>query len=188
MYKFYMKKKFNIFLNKIEAATAFTSAGICFYTDKKILLLKKQNNKYEFLGGKTDNRDKSLFITAIREAQEESNNLILGYREPCQEKIIKYILDTNKDYVYWYPNKEYRFGLFFIKLEEHMEKNPQFYGNREIYEDIERTLDWISINRINEIIDKKRNLNFENDCFIFDNLHKIINNPESCDFLHKWYL
>ena len=101
--------------------------------------MKKQNNKYEFLGGKTDNKDKSLFITAIREAQEESNNLILGYRELCQEKIIKYILDTNKDYVYWYPNKEYRFGLFFIKLEEHMEKNPQFYGNREIYEDRENS-------------------------------------------------
>tara|TARA_B100001093_G_scaffold518099_1_gene601803 strand:+ start:795 stop:1346 length:552 start_codon:yes stop_codon:yes gene_type:complete len=183
-----MKKKFHISLNRLNATTAFTSAGVCFYTDHKILLLRKQNNNYEFLGGKTDNRDTSLFITAMRESHEESNCLILGYKENNIENIIKYVKKTNKGYVYWYPNKEYRFGLFFIRLENTMEKESPFYGSKEIHENIERSLEWISINNTDILNNVKININYENDCFILDNISDIIDNPESCDFLHKWYL
>lgn len=183
-----MKKKFHISLDRFNATTAFTSAGVCFYTDNKILLLRKPNNKYEFLGGNTDNSDKSLFITALRESHEESNYLILGYKENILENVIKYVEQTNKGHVYWFPNKEYRFGLFFIRLEATMEKESFFYGTREIHEDMERSLEWISINHTDILNHVKTNINYENDCFILDNIRNIIDNPEGCDFLHKWYL
>jgi 8-oxo-dGTP pyrophosphatase MutT (NUDIX family) len=174
--------------NKINK---YNSAGVCFYSDSeetKIMLLKKNNNKWEFLGGKIEKNDISLLHTAIREGVEESNGCITGINNSIEldfHNIINDILFRNET-TYWYPYPKYNYGLFFIKINNNMIHDSDTYGNKELFENQERTIHWLTISEINSLISDKKNLNFEVDYFILSKMKNIIKNPNNYKFLEKW--
>lgn len=166
----------------------FKSAGICFYNQSneiKVMLLKKHNKKWEFLGGNIDVNDESLLHTALREGIEESNSSIIGINsENDLDNLIKYV--SEMEYLYWYPFEKFNYGLFFIRLPDDKVHETITYGDNEITENHKRTIHWLTIENVKKIIKNKKNLNFEVDHFILSNLEKIINFPEKCEFLKKW--
>ena len=128
---FYYENKEN---NEIRAG------GIIYFRyNSKIndveFLMIKCNDKYEDFGGKTDKIDMSIEETVAREAEEESNNIFkkentMNSIGKCKivytrnSKYIVYLIKTNEDY----------------KCEE--------FGDKEIYENIPRTVEWISSSKL----------------------------------------
>lgn len=111
-----------------------------------ILYYKEQNKSISFLfiqcqneiepfGGKTDIIDKTLKDTVKREADEESNGII---------KLTDEIL---LDWVY-FPNSKYI--LFFV--ESKIKYDPILFGTKELYENIDRNVEWMQYDKI---IDQK---------------------------------
>jgi len=184
-YRFYIKSSDN---NKIYK---YNSAGVCFYSDSdeiKIMLLKKGSKKWEFLGGKVEKDDISLLHTALREGVEESNGCITGINNSIEldfQNIMNELISRN-DTIYWYPYPKYNYGLFFIKIPNNMIHNSYTYGNTELFENQKRTIHWLTVHEINNLINDKKNLNFEDDYFILSKMESILKNPNNNKFLEKW--
>lgn len=116
------------------------AAGLIFYrvtpdkTDIEYLMIK-WNGKYEDFGGKTDKEDECYQDTALRETIEESNGILNLYStfypvmnsEPLfykKCKYVTYILKTNINY------------------------NPIDFGDMEYYENVARTVEWVSYSKL----------------------------------------
>ena len=169
----------------------YKSAGVCFYNNSKklkIMLLKKNNNKWEFLGGKINKNDINLFHTAIREGVEESNGCITGLNNNFNEDIKNIVkLNENKP-IYWYSFKDYNYALFFIKISDNMILSSEKYGDHEILENHNRTIHWLDLEDINKLLEDKSNLNFEIDSMILSKINDIVEYPQKQDYLNKWII
>lgn len=122
------------------------ASGILFYIiedNKYIFLLRKVNNRWEDLGGKTDIKDKDYLETAVREATEETNNKLLdkddSYND-CYYKIKGLVInDSKKIYIY---NSKYL--LYLVKLDNDI-KNLSMtrFGLYEKHDNKDHYFRWI---------------------------------------------
>ena len=78
----------------------FTGAGIVFYDGERILLLKKPNKKWGFVGGKPIEQETPL-ETATREAKEE-----IGTIQGTKKKELKFKIRGNNYYTYIFKVSE----------------------------------------------------------------------------------
>lgn len=177
------KESFNI--KVADTFYDFTSAGVCFFTNDKIMLIEKNNGKYEFLGGKVDKKDKNLLDTAIRESFEESNGHVLtsGLDNKIDD-LFEYVYANNPGYLYWYPFINNRFALFFIRLHDNMVYDSRVYGKKEYYENIKRTIVWLDIETC-RLLDKSK-INYADDHKIIYNIDDILFSPEKSDIVLQW--
>ena len=130
------------------------AGGVMFYTyDKKSRDLKflmiKNRNRYEDFGGKTDSEDSSIEETIAREVEEESNGIFKKTD----------ILDRIKDKKPIYT-KNSKYLIYFCKLKKNENYNTDIFGDREFYEDIPRTVEWITYGTLKNSSFIKDNLNF----------------------------
>ena len=123
------------------------ASGIIFYriiNDELHFLLQrvKNNSVYEDLGGKIDITDNNIWMTAVREAVEESNGVIYGKTvDECRN----YIMNLTERHAYL--NTKIKYALFLVHLPG--DDNYDF-GDCEYASGftINRTIEWISINTI----------------------------------------
>lgn len=85
---------------KESKVNQFSGAGIIFYDGERILLLKKPNKKWGFVGGKPIEEETPL-QTAMREAKEE-----IGTIHGVNKKELKIKLRGNNYYTYIFKVKE----------------------------------------------------------------------------------
>lgn len=130
-------KKITFYLDN-DNEKCVTSGGVIIYkftdTGMKLLLVNSRGG-YEDLGGMIDEEDEDIYDTVSREAYEESNYLL-------SEKTIKKRL-LNAPHIY---NKKCKYVVFLIeasKKEKKLKKDD--FGDREIHDDINRTVKWISL-------------------------------------------
>lgn len=153
--KFYLLRLYFNFLYKLTSLRpkfmvdnfVIYAGGLLIYKvdeDNKIwILMIKSKGSYEDFGGKVDIEDKSIIDTVIRESSEESNNLLDS--EYLREKITKgdcskLILDKCK------------YILYIVKSSENdLLLRSEDFGDKEEYEGIYRTVEWVDI----ELIIKK---------------------------------
>jgi hypothetical protein len=64
--------------------------------------------------------------------------------------------------------------------------NSYTYGKTELFENQKRTIHWLTVHEINNLINDKKNLNFEDDYFILSKMESILKNPNNNKFLEKW--
>ena len=141
---FYYNKNNN---NEIKAG------GVMFYyyNRKKntiYFLMIKNEKAYEDFGGKTEKQDNHIDDTVCREVAEESNFI---FTEDYVNKKIKTGVSLY--------TKRSKYLLYFCKLEESEYMNPTIFGNKEIYENINRTVEWIPYSSLmnNDFIKNKLN-------------------------------
>jgi len=133
----------------------FRAAGFCFYTKDKIML-QKGIRGWEFPGGRVDEVDKSILDTAIRESVEETNGNVSGRCGNLveDEKFFRsYINNQKNGKVHWIPDYRFKYGLFFLEVPDDWVLPDNDYGEKEVYENIERTIHWVSFDRFKDIID-----------------------------------
>lgn len=115
------------------------AAGVLLYryddNKLKVLTINKKDRKkqdiVEDLGGKIEQTDDTLYDTIIREAYEESNGLIKINKERLEKSNILYM-----------NHCKYALALIEATSNECVLKKDDF-GNREIKDDIDRTIDWM---------------------------------------------
>jgi len=161
---------FNIRSNDDEDVVV-SAGGVILYrinNNQLELLMMTNRGKYEDLGGTTDNRDKDIYDTIAREVWEESNELI-------DEKSIRSRIEAmalEKDMII---SKTSKYVLFIMKANSSEKKlTSEQFGDREIHDDIPRTVDWISIDEFlkKETIKDKLNFRLKNKN-VFDYLRKL---------------
>ncbi len=128
------------------------AGGVLFYkinTDSNDIdfLLIKNRNKYEDFGGRIDDEDKSILETISREVEEESNGIFKK----------KDIIDKLKydDAIYF---KHSKYLIYLIELTDKID--PKIFGTKEIHDNIDRTVEWISYKNYKHADFIKKNLNF----------------------------
>ena len=157
----------------------FRAAGICFYnTDQKKILLQKSKRGWEFLGGRVEKTDLSLFHTALRESVEEANGCItkdranMGTLEIIEKYLeedfneLEKLINTNSichkiqkinKYVSWIPEYQFKYGLFLICLPEEYVFPTKVYGSAESKigngEEYEREVHWLSCKEVKNIFE-----------------------------------
>ena len=136
------------FLNKVNTIRA---AGVMFFRYNNVaeqleFLMIKCKDKYEDFGGKTSERDKTIYDTVIREAFEESNGVLSR----------DYVHDCIKNLQGVYTKKS-KYLVFFSEFD--LKCNLSDFGTEEFYANISRTVEWIPGHKL---IDKQ---------FIKDQLH-----------------
>lgn len=87
---------------------------------------------YEDVGGKVDKNDDTVYDTVIREAREETNDVI---------KLTKEIL-TSSQYFY---NTDGKYILFLVEANDEQKATiKEDFGPKELHDNIERTIEWIN--------------------------------------------
>jgi hypothetical protein len=129
------------------------AGGILIYRNinniNEFLLIKKNYNnieRYEDIGGKTDINDINIYDTIAREVCEETNSVI-------NQEIIKYQLSKSSNI--YIPHSKYLLYLIEANVYEKNLKS-KYFGDKEIHDDINRTIVWIDINNY---LDNKLNFN-----------------------------
>lgn len=131
------------------------------------LLLISSRGQYEDIGGCTDNIDEDIFETVSREVEEETNEVIT-YGE-----IIKRLHDAT--YVY---SKSSKYIIYIVQAtDEETNLESSEFGNKEIHDDISRTISWVPLSTIldKDIIRYKLNFRMKN-TYLFDKLRSIKKN------------
>lgn len=114
------------------------AGGVIFYqirNNRVELLLIKHNGLYEDFGGKTDNIDRTIKDTIIREVVEESNSVFTRFE----------VRDKIRGRGLYLPQAKYL--LYLVPLEK--EVNSEDFGNKEIGLDIDRTVEFVPYDKIN---------------------------------------
>ena len=150
------KRRRKTFILNNDNNKIISAGGALIYkieNNNPFLLLININNKYEDLGGKVDNDDTNIYDTVTREIYEESNGLVYNN--------IKTRL-MNSPHVYISHSKYLLFITQAILTESHLKKED--FGDKEIHDNIARTIDWIPINDFldNDTISKKLNPRLKN--------------------------
>ena len=142
------------------------AGGCLFYkfdeNNKMHVLLIKNHGKYEDFGGKTDEVDKCIDDTIIREVMEESNYLI----DECE---LKDQLDKN-NCVYV---KRSKYLLYIIEASEKQANlTGKMFGNKELHDNLFRIVEWMEY----EEMKLKKNIHVRLLCAdIFNHLDTINN-------------
>ena len=134
------------------------AGGVLFYryddkNDSYHLLLIYSRDNYEDFGGCSDKKDISIEQMVAREVDEESNG-IFG-----QQFILENIKNANIEPVYI---KYCKYVLYFIQINEIYD--PEIFGDKEICDDIERKVEWLSYDDF-----KTKKINFRL------NTHEVLN-------------
>ena len=108
---------------------------------KKILLMQYLDveTKLDDFGGKVDHQDRDKFETICREVSEESNGII-------NRQIILNLTRTNKCFGCYTESSKYFFLT--IEVDDTFYPDTSIFGNREIYENINRVINWHNINDV----------------------------------------
>ena len=144
-----------------------SSGGVLLYrfiNGEMELLLSDTRGLYEDLGGKVDDNDKNINSSISREVHEESNGLI-------DKKSIKArLLKNNPIYI---KKSKYLLYILHATPKERTLKSEDF-GNKEIHDDINRTIKWIPLDIFlsQKIIKHRLNWRLKNKK-IFDALKEI---------------
>jgi hypothetical protein len=152
------------------------AGGVIFYKFQggklKLLLINKTHDQlYEDFGGKTDMEDYTILDTITREIYEESNKIIK------KKFIMRKLLNKNSCELY---NNKSKYLVFLIKLNFHV--TGKQFGNKEIHDDIDRTVEWIDYEKYEKLKLKNKinpRLNFkqleeELNFIIYNNNYKSI--------------
>jgi len=127
------------------------------------LLLMKSRGKYEEFGGTINKEDKYIYDTVAREVDEESNSIIK------YESVIERIKTST-----YVCSKRSKYIIYLLKAspQEHLMTSDMF-GNKEIHDDIERTVQWIKLKDFYALI-KQKEVNFRIVTkLLFDKLNEI---------------
>jgi len=151
------KKTKTIFLIKPNDPNAddveVSAGGVILYRIKDgelQLLLMTNRGKLEDLGGTSEKKDKDIFHTVAREVSEESNRLIDKKSILNRIRNSEYILSRTSKYI-----------IFIIKANDDESKlNSEQFGDREIHDDIPRTIDWVPASEFLKSETIKNKLNF----------------------------
>lgn len=129
---------FRIKRNDEEGEFEVTAGGVVLYriVDKQLeLLLMLNRGKYEDFGGTVDSKDINIIDTISREVNEESNGLIQGESIKSRIKDLPYILSKTSKYI-----------IYILEANEYEEKlTSEQFGDKEIHDDIYRTVHWVPI-------------------------------------------
>ena len=166
----YHNKTKPIFYYHNDINNEIKAGGIIFYhydkheNDLKFLMINK-NNIYEDFGGKTSLSDAIIEETVAREVEEESNSIF------SKKSILTKIVNKTPLYT-----KNSKYLLYFCKLKNIEYFNPTIFGDKEFYDNIPRTVEWISIAKLNDNIFRHNNLNYRlRFKSFFDKINKINN-------------
>jgi hypothetical protein len=103
-----------------------------------LLMYNTWRKTYEDLGGRTSEGDTCIQDTIAREIEEESNKIFK--RDDIKKRL------KNQSHVY-IPNCKYL--LYFLKAtDEEAQLKKSDFGKLEIYDNLERTISWLSSNKI----------------------------------------
>lgn len=125
-----------------EKIQELRAGGVLFYrfnpdiADFELLMIYARNN-YEDFGGCTDAIDKNIMDTVTREVVEESNEIFK------KEFIKEHIEKAEPIYI-----KHCKYALYFIELDDYID--PTDFGDKEIHDDIDRTVEWIPYKQFND--------------------------------------
>lgn len=113
------------------------------------LLLMKSRGKYEEFGGTINREDKDIFDTVAREVDEESNGVIKYDSVIDRIKTCSYVCAKKSKYI-----------VFLLKANEYEKiMTSNMFGNREIHDNIERTVHWIKAKNFYNFV-KQKEVNF----------------------------
>ena len=127
------------------------AGGVLLFNNKKskikLLMIKKTYQlMYEDIGGKTSSFDDDIYETISREVSEETNNLI-------NSEIIKKQMYSGK--CFYMSHAKYL--LIIVKSNSYERKlTDKDFGDKEIHDDINRTIEWINLN---DFLENKLNFN-----------------------------
>jgi len=127
------------------------AGGVLLFNKKKskieLLMIKKTHQLiYEDIGGKTSSFDDNIYETISREVSEETNNLI-------NSEIIKKQMYSGK--CFYMSHAKYL--LIIVKANSYERKLiDKDFGEKEIHDDIDRTIEWINLN---DFLENKLNVN-----------------------------
>lgn len=167
-------KKFTFNLDNNEEHPV-SAGGVLFYRKSKKsidLLLVSSRGMFEDLGGRVDAADKTIFETVSREVKEESN------KQFSKRDILKRVKACN-NYIYMARSKYVVYILPATDEEAKLESSA--FGDREIHDDIARTIKWIPLKNFlqKEVIEHKLNWRLKSKQ-LFDKLKQIENRVLSC--------
>jgi hypothetical protein len=128
------------------------AGGVIYYRFNKFsnkiqLLLQQIDKKFEDMGGKTAENDIDINHTIGRELVEETNGII---------SMDEFYLQVNKynDCIYSSTGK---YLLYILPANEHISSTKLLeYSNKEFYDNVTRTVHWVNLDSLNNIILHKR--------------------------------
>jgi len=163
-----------IFYYKNNMVCELKAGGVILYKyeNKNVkFLMIHSNNKYEDFGGRTDNHDKNIEETIAREAEEESNKIL--DKKSILNEIHKYKNDVcdirdeidelevdelekefnlflgntinkpnNRNIIKEVYSKPSKYLIYIIPTT--INYDPNSFGDREIHDNIRRTVEWVS--------------------------------------------
>ena len=161
----------------------FRAAGFLvhkYYDDDMKIMMIQSDRGWEFPGGKVDEKDLSLYDTAVRELVEETNGCI---NDKLNNKFINAVVDDGqsvqnnpelkeelkeylsksvnlidemfqccKDDLDWIPDYRFKYGLFFTQMPDSWLHKDEIYGEVELWENIPRKISWVSRKELLNII------------------------------------
>lgn len=144
------------------------AGGIILYDisptlDEPLFLMINSRNKYEDFGGKSDIGDIDIEYMACRETAEESNFIL--DKEKLYEKI-------KKDKIKPCYSKLAKYAVFVVETDTHYD--PASFGDKELHENIERTVEWLPLHLLKDykFTNSKLHIRLRNKSF-FDRLNEI---------------
>lgn len=147
------KKKRHILYYDDDTDKQVTAAGVLIYkieNGKMALLLVEKEGKYEDIGGKVERGDDTIISVVMREVEEETNGVITG--EDIRTRLIK------APYVYVGLSK---YVVYIIEAnEEERALEKEKFGSREKFTDKSRTIKWINLETIKDLIYQKYKINW----------------------------
>jgi hypothetical protein len=150
-----------------DKAKPIRAGGLILYNYDKIIkelkfLMVEFKNIYEDFGGKTDEKDIDELETIIREVDEESNKILdVG-------ELLNKLKNQNGLY-----NKKGKYLLYIIETK--IDYNPKDFGQIEFSQNRKRTVKWMTVNQIKNLIEDKKlhiRLNFKD---FFDKINELEN-------------
>lgn len=120
---------------KFKGFTIRAAGIIPYFTDDDNLvthfLMINKDGVYEDFGGKTDSTDGTVYETAVREAEEESNGVLK------RSELASNIFGANT-----YISQNSKYVVFFVPVQ--CMYNPEIFGKREEHDGIDRTVEWLT--------------------------------------------
>lgn len=170
MQKTIMQKKTIKYIDD-ENTRPVTATGVMIYkqtSDYKMkLLIMKNRGVYEDIGGKIDPDDESIYSAAAREVDEETNGMIKKDTLIDRLKMAQYVYVPRSKYVI--------FLLEANDAEKRLKKGD--FGDREIHDNIPRSIEWISRDKLIRPENIKHKMNWRiKSKTLFDKLQSVESN------------
>jgi 8-oxo-dGTP pyrophosphatase MutT (NUDIX family) len=126
---------------------SISACGCLFYkiVDNvvQLLLIKYTDPNWQRLddfGGKIDLDDTSVFNAMMREVSEETNGVITG----------EYLTSAINGDTKTFYNRKSKYYIWLVQVDDTFFPDTSIFGNNEIYDNIERTVQWYNFNEIKD--------------------------------------